>query len=137
MEKQFYTQCKRPEKVYEYNSGEKMVERFGFRSVRDQFRDIIQAGKRNAIYQGYDSDVQPDIDDLQWDPTRRANYDLADLSIDLAGVRQRLEESKQQRLLEEEEKRKNAGIEDHDLGKTSQIGNEVIPQAGEDQAQGA
>ena len=84
MEKMFYTQCKRPEKVFEFNSGEKMVERYGFMSVRDQFRRIIQAGKQHALYRGYDSDIQPDIEDLQYDPTRRANYDLADYTADVA-----------------------------------------------------
>lgn len=110
MEKTFYTQCSRPKKVYEYNSGEKMVERYGFVSVRDQFRRLIQAGKRDALYRGYDSDIQPDIDDLQYDPTRRQNYDLADYTADVAEVRRRLKESKEQKLKEEAEARKNAGI---------------------------
>ena len=106
-------------------------------SVRDQFRRLIQAGQRDALYRGYDSDIQPDIDDLQYDPTRRQNYDLADYTADVAEVRRRLKESKEQRLKEEEEARKNAGIKDHDNVKTSQGTGEVVPQTGENQAQGA
>ena len=96
--KTFYTQYKRPEKTYEYNSGEVLVERHSFVSVRDQFRALLQAGKRADLARGYDSDIQPDIENLQYDPTRRRNYDLADYSADVAEVRRRLKEAKDECL---------------------------------------
>ena len=101
--KEFYTQYKRPIKTYEYNSGEVLVERHSFVSVRDQFRALLQAGKRADLARGYDSDIQPDIEDLQYDPTRRRNYDLADYSADVADVRRRLKEAKDAKIKAEQE----------------------------------
>ena len=101
--KTFYTQYKRPVKTYEYNSGEVLVERHSFISARDQFRALLQAGKRADLARGYDSDIQPDIDNLQYDPTRRRNYDLADYSADVAEVRRRLKEAKDAKIKAEQE----------------------------------
>ena len=101
--KTFYTQYNRPVKTYEYNSGEKLVERHSFVSVRDQFRALLQAGKRADLARGYDSDIQPDIENLQYDPTRRRNYDLADYSADVAEVRRRLKEAKDEKIRKEQE----------------------------------
>ena len=101
--KEFYTQYNRPVKTYEYNSGEKLVERHSFVSVRDQFRALLQAGKRADLARGYDSDIQPDIENLQYDPTRRRNYDLADYSADVAEVRRRLKEAKDEKIRKEQE----------------------------------
>ena len=106
--KTFYTQYNRPPKQYEYNSGEVLVERHSFRSVRDQFRDLLMAGKRADLARGYDSDIQPDIEDLQYDPTRRRNYDLADYSADVAEVRRRLKEAKDEKIRIEQEAAANA-----------------------------
>ena len=101
--KTFYTQYNRPVKTYEYNSGEVLVERHSFVSVRDQFRALLQAGKRADLARGYDSDIQPDIENLQYDPTRRRNYDLADYSADVAEVRRRLKEAKDEKIKAEKE----------------------------------
>ena len=106
--KTFYTQYKRPEKKYEYNSGEVLVERHSFMSVRDQFRQLLQAGKRADLARGYVSDIQPDIENLQYDPTRRRNYDLADYSADVAEVRRRLKEAKDEKIRKEQEAMENA-----------------------------
>ena len=106
--KTFYTQYNRPAKTYEYNSGEVLVERHSFVSVRDQFRALLQAGKRADLARGYDSDIQPDIENLQYDPTRRRNYDLADYSADVAEVRRRLKEAKDERIRKEKEAMENA-----------------------------
>ena len=85
-----YTRYNRPVKQYEENTGEKLVERHGFVSARDQFRAIIAAGKRLDVSRGYDTDVEPDIDKLQYDPTRRKNYDLADYTQDVAALRAKM-----------------------------------------------
>ena len=107
--KTFYTQYNRPAKTYEYNSGEVLVERHSFVSVRDQFRALLQAGKRADLARGYDSDIQPDIENLQYDPTRRRNYDLADYSADVAEVRRRLKDEKIRKEQEALENANNAG----------------------------
>jgi len=101
--KTFYTQYNRPAKTYEYNSGEVLVERHSLVSVRDQFRALLQAGKRADLARGYDSDIQPDMKNLQYDPTRRRNYDLADYSADVAEVRRRLKEAKDEKIRKEQE----------------------------------
>ena len=85
-----YTRYNRPVKQYEENTGEKLVERHGFVSARDQFRAIIAAGRRLDVSRGYDTDVEPDIDKLQCDPTRRKNYDLADYTQDVAALRAKM-----------------------------------------------
>ena len=96
-----YTRYNRPVKQYEENTGEKLVERHGFVSARDQFRAIIAAGKRLDVSRGYDTDVEPDIDKLQYDPTRRKNYDLADYTQDVAALRAKMIADKEARIAAE------------------------------------
>lgn len=90
----FYTQFSRPDKKPEINSGEIITESVGYTSIRDQVRAMLYAGKMRQIARGYDTDVQPDIEQLRYDPTRRKNYDIVDAQADMAAVRARLEAAK-------------------------------------------
>lgn len=72
--------------VEEINSGEKIVEDFGYQSAEEKILGMINAGMRLKQardeyydYIGGDEDDEPDFDRLE-DPTRRVGYDPADAS---------------------------------------------------------
>lgn len=94
---EFYTKFKRPEKRYEVNSGEKLVETAGYIPARIQIEEFIAAGKRlnAARAEQYDfSGTQKDDETDMLDPTRSPNFDLADGSAYKSEVRRRLNENR-------------------------------------------
>jgi len=104
----FYTAYKRPEKVFEYNSGEKIVERAGYIPAVKQIENLILAGERLRLarLEEFDSYLYED-EDIPLDPTRRADFDLADASM----MAQELRAKKAEAMMLQKGKKKSAYAE--------------------------
>lgn len=101
----FYTQYTRPEKkdFLEPGGGEVIVERGGYVTTKERVESMLAAGQRLMDYRNMKYDVPPGSDfegDIDVDPTRRLDYDVADATQDLISTESRLDEQKKTRKKE-------------------------------------
>lgn len=80
---EFYSTIKRPKKVFEYNSGEVIVERAGYIPTKVRIEEFMAAGIRLENYKKMKYDFRPGekIDENFYDPTRRKSFDMAEATI--------------------------------------------------------
>lgn len=77
-----YTKYDRPEKIYEKNNGENLVETIGYMTNKQKIEQFMLAGVRLKEWRQeqfdfkYGDDIHFDLND----PTRLHNFDLADAS---------------------------------------------------------
>lgn len=82
----FQTKYQRIVVPAEKNSGELLVEQ-EYVSTEKQIRSMINAGERLRIYRKESCDLQDGEIDFTLDPTREPNFDLADASQILSGIK--------------------------------------------------
>jgi len=87
-----WTQWRRPEKTPEVMSSETLTESAGYIPPKVQIENLLEAGKRLVEYrkEQYDFPDDTSVDESLEDPTRRPGYDLADASVQLQNIQQRL-----------------------------------------------
>lgn len=103
-----YTKNKRPQKILELNNGKKLVETAGYRTSAQQINELLNAGKRLDEYRKEQYDFQIGEKETPIDPTRNANFDLADASRIAEETNQRLREQEQRIEAGNAEKAKQA-----------------------------
>jgi hypothetical protein len=90
----FYRRWDRPPRNGEVNNGDSLVESAGYIPEKKRIESILLAGKKllQARQDRFDfPDGDGNFDDL--DPTRSGDYDLADASMDLGAIEERLVEN--------------------------------------------
>ena len=110
----FYTKYKRPEKFFEINSGEVIVESAGVVPTRKRVEGMILAGMRLDAMRGelYDAVDERVVDsDIDVDPTRSPGYDIFDAVQDAkaVGAKLRMQEKANRKAKEEAEAVAEAG----------------------------
>jgi len=82
----FQTKYQRIEVPAEKNSGELLVEQ-EFVSTERQILSMLRAGERLRVYRKESCDLQDGEEDFILDPTREPNFDLADASQIMSGIK--------------------------------------------------
>lgn len=89
-----YDQFFRPPVEQEMNDGICDVETAGYIPANVQIEQMIAAGERLGTYRKELYDVDVPVDDLDLDPTRTPNFDMADASKIQQSIKGRLAEQK-------------------------------------------
>lgn len=110
---EFYTQFRRPEKVYEKNTGERIVESAGYIPANVQITMMQQAGQKLKEWRMEQFDYGPDdVIDLSKVSmlTRNRGVDYAEVSEEKKEVEKRLKRAKEEKEIEDELEKNKTGI---------------------------
>jgi len=104
------------------NSGEIKVEKAGYIPIRDQINQMLLAGRRLNEYRKEFYDSTNPRDDIDVDPTRSPDYDLADAFTDSHVLEEKFIESKKNRTeREKEDTKKEPEKAPHNASDVSEI----------------
>lgn len=97
----FYTAytVRNRQRKYEKVDNHSETERAGYIPAKNRIENLILAGQRLKVARAelYDFGPDDEVDESFSDPTRSANYDMADASQQSLAVEHRLKESKKRR----------------------------------------